>query len=360
MEIWKKAYRYKLHHFVIWTIIFLIWFYFREKDFPSKAMAINVTALKVIMLAGMVYVSIYLLVPKFLYRKRYFLFFVFYTILIVLTGMLKLSIVMHMVYPGVNPFSDFKARFYDNIIPHFLLVSTAVAFRLIRDYFLAQKTLTEVAKEKAETELKFLRSQINPHFLFNTLNSIYFLIDKNNHEARQTMLRFSDLLRYQLYECNADLIDIKKEAAYLQDYIRLQQIRRDNNYQVSIEGFDELQGFRIVPLLLIPFVENAFKHISHYPQKPNFIHISMSVKDDTFYFTVENSRHASDASTEPVGGIGLRNVKRRLELLYPGKHSLQITDIDSIFKVSLTLIVGPPQKQIKKTPVHDTQLYYHR
>jgi LytS/YehU family sensor histidine kinase len=252
-------------------------------------------------------------------------------------GLLKLKIIMALVYPGLEPFANFKTRFYDNIIPVFLLVTTGAATRLIKDYLQTQRRLTEIAQEKADTELKFLKSQINPHFLFNSLNSIYFLIDKQNIEARQTLLQFSDLLRYQLYDCNADTIAIEKELAYLQDYIRLQKLRKDNNYDVAVNIRNDIHGFKIVPLLLIPFVENAFKHISHYNNQKNFVHVEMGRQNGSFSFAVENSKENQLNSKLLPGGIGLTNVKRRLELLYPDKHQLQIYNNESSFRIELEL-----------------------
>lgn len=193
-----------------------------------------------------------------------------------------------------------------------------------------------MAKEKAETELQFLKSQINPHFLFNSLNAIYFLIEKQNVEARQTLLQFSDLLRYQLYDCNAATIEIEKELAYLQDYVRLQQLRKDQQYEVKMQTEGEMKGFHITPLLLIPFVENAFKHISHDTARKNFVHITMGRENGSFNFIVSNSKD-NHRSTEPRGGIGLANVKRRLELVYPGKHQLNVHNSEEVFTVDLQL-----------------------
>ena len=131
--------------------------------------------------------------------------------------------------------------------------------------------MAELAKEKAEAELNFLKSQINPHFLFNSLNSVYFLIDKSNPDARQALHKFSDMLRYQLYEANGEKIPIEKEINYLQDYVHLQQLRKDENYKVQFNCSPDVKNFSIEPLLLIPFVENAFKHISHKTDGSNFV-----------------------------------------------------------------------------------------
>lgn len=339
MKWWQYILKYKLHHPLVWLALFGGWYFFRAKDFPTPQLAWQVTSIKVMVLALLVYVTNYLLIPRLLYRKKYFQFFVIYLVMIIGMGLLKLKIIMSLVYPQLEAFANFKTRFYDNIIPVFLLVTTGAACRLIKDYLQTQRRLTEIAQEKADTELKFLRSQVNPHFLFNSLNAIYFLIDKENTEARRTLLQFADLLRYQLYECNADTIAIETEVAYLEDYIRLQKLRKDTNYEVAISRQSEIRGFKIVPLLLIPFVENAFKHISHHADGRNFVHVEMARSNGHFLFSVENSKESQLQKTLIPGGIGLSNVRRRLELLYPNRHQLKIHNESDFFKVELKLNV---------------------
>ncbi len=331
--------KYKIHHIVLWGLLFAGWHFFRYQDYPP-ATAGWISFVKVADLALMVYITNYLLIPFLLYRKKYIVFLLSFIGLVFVCSILKMSVEEKLF--GTPGFFDlptrFKARVYDNVIPHFLLVSTGAAFKLLIDYAKSQKRLGDVSKEKAETELQFLKSQINPHFLFNSLNSIYFLIDKQNTEARQTLLQFSDLLRYQLYDCNADTIEIEKELAYLHDYVKLQQLRKDNSYEVIMEQQENVKGFRITPLLLIPFVENAFKHISHYTERKNFVHIGMDKKESYFHFHISNSKDRH-RSMEPRGGIGLANVKRRLELIYPAKYELQIKEDAEIFSVTLDIDV---------------------
>jgi two-component system LytT family sensor kinase len=332
--------KYKLHHLIFWSILFGSWYFFRYQDFPSKSIALKEVTVKVAVLASLVYMTNYWLIPQFLYKKKYLAFSCLYVLLIFLFGWLKVFINSRLLEPFYNMslFDDFKGRIYDNIIPLFLLVSTGAAAKILFDYMLTQRRLTEISREKAETELKFLKSQINPHFLFNSLNSIYFLIDKQNTSARQTLLQFSDLLRYQLYDCNNDRIPIEKELAYLKDYIRLQQIRKENNYQVDLDWGDGLSGFSIVPLLLVPFVENAFKHISHHTRQMNTIDVRASRENGFFNFSVVNTKENGAISNEPdLGGIGLANVKRRLELLYPDQHKLTIEDANGVFEINLKL-----------------------
>ncbi|MEO5681798.1 MAG: histidine kinase [Chitinophagaceae bacterium] len=330
--------KYKLQHIAGWLLLYAAWYYFRYEDYPGRAWLI--TLIKVADLMIMVYITNYLLVPYLLYKKKYLLFTLLYICMITGFSILKMSAeAAAFGTPGFFDLSSrFKARIYDNILPHFLLVSTAAAFKLLLDYATAQKRLGLLAKEKSATELQFLKSQINPHFLFNSLNAIYFLIEKKNTEARQTLLQFSDLLRYQLYDCNEDSIAIEKELVYLNNYVRLQQLRKDNHYEIKLAINPSVSGFSITPLLLIAFVENAFKHVSNHTKKTNFVLISMSKENNLFFFEAANSTDNS-APTDTVGGIGLANVKRRLALIYPGKHSLTVSNKEDVFNIQLQLTI---------------------
>ena len=286
----------------------------------------------------MIYVTNYILLPRLLYKKRYGWFVLSFVLMILTSSFSKMQIIGRIIHdPRMFDLStNLKVRIYDNVIPHFFLVIAGAAFKLLYDHSRMQRRLTEMAREKAEAELSFLKSQINPHFLFNSLNSVYFLIDKANPEARQALHKFSDMLRYQLYEVKGTKIPIEKELSYLKDYVDLQKLRKDENYSVEFNCAADVKGFSIEPLLLIPFVENAFKHISHKMAGKNFEKLDMTRSNGQFSFIIENSKEA-ERTTELHGGIGLNNVKRRLELLYPGKHNLQISNRDDIYQVDLKL-----------------------
>jgi len=310
----------------------------RYEDYTSQALAFKVTFVKLVDLIVMVYITNSLLIPSFLYKKRYGLFVLLFLLMILISSVTKMYIVGSLTHgPTIFTLSgDLKGRIYDNVIPHFFLVIAGASFKLMFDQINLQKKMAELAKDKAEAELNFLKSQINPHFLFNSLNSVYFLIDKNNPDARQALHTFSDMLRYQLYEANGEKIPIEKEIGYLQDYVHLQQLRKDENYKVQFNCSQEVKNFSIEPLLLIPFVENAFKHISHNAKGNNFVKLDMTRSNGYFEFVAENSCEKGGYATEH-GGIGMNNVKRRLELLYPGTHQLKIEDNENTFKINLKL-----------------------
>jgi sensor histidine kinase YesM len=328
--------KYKIHHLVFWMLLFGIWYFLRYEDYSSPTRAFQVTLIKVIDLAVMISITNYLLIPKLLYQKRYALFGLCFVVLVVTSSILKMQVLGHLMNnPALFSLSgNLKARFYDNVIPHFFLVIAGGAIKLMLDYGKLQQRMAETAREKAEAELNFLKSQINPHFLFNSLNSVYFLIDKKNDGARNALHKFSEMLRYQLYEMNGDRIPIDKEIRYLQDYVDLQKLRNDENFSISFQCPSEVNGFTIEPLLLIPFVENAFKHISHFKDRPNYIRVEMDLSNKDFSFHVKNSTEHLEKSPAHEG-IGLANVKRRLDLLYPGKHALKISEGENEYGVTL-------------------------
>lgn len=320
--------------------IFGAWFFLRYEDFAHPATAFKITLVKVIDLAILVYFTNYVLIPKLLYKKQYFLFALIFLVLIVASSFIKMNILGRIMNnPNLLSFSgSWKARIYDNMIPHFFLVLAGVAFKLMFDFVEIQRKMAEMAREKAEAELSFLKSQINPHFLFNSLNSVYFLIQKENIEAREALHRFSEILRYQLYEADGKKIPIEKEIVFLQDYVHLQKLRKDENYKVEFTAGAEVKGFSIEPLLLLSFVENAFKHISHRQDEANHVRIDLEMSNGQMIFNVINSKD-DKVNTETAGGIGLQNVKRRLELLYPGNYDLSIDNKEDLFTVNLKLNV---------------------
>jgi sensor histidine kinase YesM len=312
----------------------------RYQDYSSANLAFQVTAIKTLDLALMVYIANYLLIPQLLYKKRYLLFVLSFLLMVTVSSIMKMQIIGSITHDyGLRNLSgNLKARIYDNIIPHYFLVIAGVSFKLLLDYSRVQKRLAEVAKEKAEAELNFLKSQINPHFLFNSLNSVYFLIDKSNQEARQALHQFSEMLRYQLYELKDQKIPVEKEAKYLKDYMELNRLRLNESYDVQLHIDLDGKNFFIEPLLLIPFVENSFKHLSHYCDgKKNAVTVALTASGDELNFSVANTTEGRQQYEVEAGGIGLVNVKRRLELLYPYKHSLSLSNKDGWFDVQLRL-----------------------
>lgn len=328
-------------HIFFWLLIYAVWFYLRYQDYSSKAIAMQITLVKVTALVAAVYITNFLLIPRLLYRKKYFYAIAAFIGVIFLSSGIKIFLMAQILHqPDLFSVSgNLKTKLYENLISDFFLVLTGACFKLIFDQLKMQQRLAEIAREKAETELNFLKSQINPHFLFNSLNSVYFLIDKENMGAREALHKFSEMLRYQLYEGKDTMVPVEKEVGYLKDYVDLQKLRKNSNCSVEFNCAADIQGFYIEPLLLISFVENAFKHLSHFTHKINFIKLDIHRSNGAFYFSVLNSKESETKTTEQPGGIGLNNVRRRLELIYPGKHHLEIQDEAELYSVNLKLAI---------------------
>lgn len=192
-------------------------------------------------------------------------------------------------------------------------------------------------KEHLQSELDFLKAQLNPHFLFNSINNIYVLLDENKDKASEILLKFSDLMRYQLYECNVPTILLRKELNFLVNYIEFEKLRYMNKIRVNHNLSDFSSGdLSIAPLLLQPFIENAFKHSPKSKSSQSLIEIRVSLQENNFLFEVSNTRDEQELSELP-GGIGLENVKKRLKLLYSGKHQLDINISSNVYSIILKL-----------------------
>jgi two-component system, LytTR family, sensor kinase len=227
-----------------------------------------------------------------------------------------------------------------NIIPLlYCLVYYAVVRSniLLRAYVNNKLLLEKMTNDHLQTELKFLKAQYHPHFLFNALNTVYFQMDDNVAEAKKSIEKFSELLRYQLYD-QQQTVPINNELHYLQNYIDLQQVRSSDKLQLKVNFDDSLNGQQLYPLLLLPLVENAFKYVGGDYQMT----IEARKEDDHICFTVENSTPAvtdwiKETGSQPRNGIGLENLKRRLELLYPDKHTFTTVKKESTFFAEIQL-----------------------
>ena len=198
-------------------------------------------------------------------------------------------------------------------------------------------SVTEIESNRLQAELNSLKAQINPHFLFNTLNNIYSYSLFKSEKTPEMILKLSGLMNYIIYECQADQVALSKEIDFINNYMELEKMRVEDSLEIKVDIQDSQADFSIAPLLFVPFLENAFKHgISL--ATPSFVRIHLNVDEDKLEFSVSNSKHSRSENKEEEGlGIGLQNVNRRLELLYPGKHELAISDGEKVFEVRLVL-----------------------
>jgi two-component system LytT family sensor kinase len=330
--------KYKIDHVLFWVATVGFHMYTRMDLFYTagwEALASEI-AIRNGLLAVMIYTHLLFLVPRFAQRQKIFLYAASVIGLIIGYALLKN---IHDVYvfkniPGAVEKSLLDHTYYNISIGIFYL-AFSVALHLSKEWYIQRKRIQQIEMEKLNTELEYLKSQINPHFVFNSINTIYFQIDKQNVTARETLSRFSEMLRYQLYECNGKEIPIEKELMYLQNYVALQRVRKDDNYKITFECNDAVRDFTIAPLLMIAFVENAFKHVSNYTDQDNEITITLNKIDTLFVLNVVNTKDRIQSNGKDTGGIGLKNVKRRLDLLYNGRHTLTIQDQPDKYSVEL-------------------------
>lgn len=334
----NRFFRYHLDHIFFWVLT--TGFHAYTRLFLIDQLNTVHFVLEIIvrnaLLAGVIYFNLLVVIPRLFKEKQLRWIFASVASLVFYAFTKNL----HDVYLYGHLLGDterldfFHSTFYNFSIVLFYL-TFAGALYLSRQWYMQRELLQQIRLEKLNTELDYLKAQINPHFLFNSLNTIFFQIDKKNLEARETLGKFSDMLRYQLYECNGNEIAIEKELAYLKNFVALQQLRRNGHDLIEFRVSDAMANFSVPPMLLIPFIENAFKHVSNFIDKKNEVKIDLQHHDNTMSLRVMNT---INSNTAPVaGGIGLKNVRRRLELLFPHRHKLDVKKTADRFEVTLTL-----------------------
>ena len=221
---------------------------------------------------------------------------------------------------------------------HFVCLFIAFGYRFTKDWFENEKLKNEIIQEKLHTEINFLKAQINPHFIFNTLNNLY--AEARKHEDKTVadgIAKLSHMMRYMIYDSNVEKVTLAKEIQYLNSYMELQKFRFSEEDPIDLKISLDIKNpsVQIAPIIFIPFVENAFKHGIQIEQK-SFIHLSVTATDHELVFNISNRKFKTE-TIEKNSGVGLKNVKRRLALLYPDKHQLEVTDNEDSYHVKLTL-----------------------
>ncbi|PWG81089.1 sensor histidine kinase [Pararcticibacter amylolyticus] len=237
-----------------------------------------------------------------------------------------------IIFAGSNPLREFR------IVPFFFVILCSYCYRILRDHAKRERALKEHENEHLKTELNFLRSQISPHFMFNVMNSMVSLARKQSPLLETSLINMSSLMRYMLYETGDKQVSLNTEIEYLKNYIDLQLLRYGDSVKLNLYINGHTQGYHIEPMLLIPFVENAFKHGISMIEAP-LIDISLAVDANTHWlnFNVVNSISPQKDKSDNGIGIGLVNVQRRLALLYPEKHTLSIGRDNNIFNIKLKI-----------------------
>lgn len=308
------------------------------------------------------YLILYFLYPLFLAKKKYFLFLVGFVVLGVLTFWFYFFEHLY-IFKAIHAKAGMLFRPPD-VVYWFAMISLftyfpisaglAVTIKVLKNFYLKQKQNKVLSKENSNAELRLLKAQVHPHFLFNTLNNIYsFTLDKSM-QAPKLVKNLSDTLHYMINDCEENMVPLDKEIKMMNDYIELERVRYGQRLemQVVIEG--DTKGKYVTPLLMIPFVENSFKHGASKMITGGWIHLFIQADNDVLHFTLANGK-PPDAKKNSLGGIGLSNVTKRLELLYPGSHLLKTDTTENTYTVSMQVPVFTSMPIAKKNTVYAEQ-----
>ncbi|MCF2504725.1 histidine kinase [Dyadobacter sp. CY107] len=326
--------------YLFWICYWLIWL-FLFSSFQPFGNAVWVATVNVAVQGIVAFVTIRFLIPYYLEKRKYLAHAAQVAILICLLTILFMKLTepgLHLLpakreikYPRVFQFG----RMYFFL---FVIHIISTAYKFASDRFYALQRQSELLREQLETELQVLKNQINPHFLFNTLNNVYTLAYLKDDNAAPMIMKLSELLRYTLYDCQADRVKLEKEVEFLRNIIAMQQLKSDAyEKHIAFETSGVQPNHFIAPLLLLVFIENSFKFSDLDTNPDGYIHISLSVdRAATMHFECRNTKKLLQ-SQEPKAGIGLANVSKRLKLIYPENHELQLSEVDDKFVVSLKI-----------------------
>lgn len=322
-------------HILFWCLSFLILLNILKVSAEIKEIDLIYTALFHVPIVLIVYFNLRVLFPLLLEKGKYFLYGIFVLMAIAADSgfyiILFDSWIDHILsgYYFIAYYSFFDIALYFVI---YIFITSLL--RLARGWF----RLQEIESEKTLAELKALKSQVNPHFLFNSLNSIYSLSRKNSPQVPGKIIQLSDLMRHIIYESEDEFIPLSKEVEMIRNYIELQNLRTVEKEKISLEVVGDIEEKKIAPLIFLPFVENSFKHGLKSGAENAFVKIKIEVSGKVLNFEIENSKgETAKVNDKKYKGIGIENVKKRLELIYPGSYLLKIHDNEKTFRVHLHL-----------------------
>lgn len=286
-----------------------------------------------------VYFNILYLVPRFLNKEQIIIYLVYLTLAALLLTPLKIFL-MYLVH---NDYDNIPLYFTQNqkliFLSTFFIGLASTLFQIVNDWSKHQRKMNLLRSQSIETELRFLKSQINPHFLFNTLNSLYALTLKKSDDAPEIVLKLSEMMRYMLYECNEKMVPLSKELKSLQNYLELEKLRHLNDAVITFNIDGVITDQKIAPLMFMTFMENSFKHGLSNQLEGHYVKININIRKEHILFEIENSNAPKTVSysKNKNKGIGLKNIKRRLTILYPKKHRLSIENTQEKYAVRLEL-----------------------
>ncbi len=315
------------------------------------------------------YTLMYFVIPQFLLKQKYWLTAGWTLILFLITGAIS-AILSMMVLPQLRvilfgesflQFRPAEASFFLGLLAGLrggiTIGGLAAAIKLMKHWYLKEQRNLQLQKENVESQLQLLKAQVHPHFLFNTLNNIYSYTQNTSPVAAKLLSGLSDMLRFMLYESNQSLVPLSKELRMLQDYINLEQIRYGNKLELHLDLPSETNNLQIAPLLLLPLVENCFKHGTSNVLEQPWINLQVGIRGKQMHMKLLNGKVYKPKSAPGKSGIGIQNVRKRLELLYPGRHELNISEEEDVFIVNLKIELET-KKEIVFSSDNEKELSY--
>jgi two-component system LytT family sensor kinase len=334
----RILYRTSSRHILFWLFVAIL-LTLLEGTHSGFWFAFTNEAINVFFYGVIVYFNFNYLIPNYLTKNK----FLTYSALLILAAVIITPIKAIVFYIKFAAHPLTRGELIENLnwyfLVHFFVAGASSIVKIVADWAKQLRERQELENKTMQSELRFLKSQINPHFLFNTLNNLYALTLKKSDDAPEIVIKLSEMMRYMLYDCNEKQVPLSKEISYIHNYLDLEKLRQSKNADIRFEVSGAVADQQIAPLMFIPFLENSFKHGLTNALSQGFVHIYLQVEGRHISFFIENTK----PDTKPVqerkrsGGIGLVNVRRRLELLYPGKYELSVKDNPNTYAVSLEM-----------------------
>jgi len=350
--------RWWFRHLLFWIIIwnYFAWGYGFIEVTPLGAYLLSLGLITSAIFV--VYPLLYFLIPEFLVKRKFLLFFLGYAILITAAAILRKYI--HQLTGLQLTHVGFVSKIGNNVLPYTYICCMAASVKLLRHAYFQAENAEVAVKDKTHAELELLKTQIHPHFLFNTLNSLYSHTRQNSDKSPGIILTLSDLLRFMIYESKAEFIPLTQEIQLIKNYVELEKFRFGDEMDISLSFSGDLEGKLIRPLLLLPLLENSFKHGSGDELDQKWISLDLNVEKDLMHLSLANSRNPESIKMDIPGesnGVSLQNVRRRIELYYSGKHTFMIKDDGEIFLIKLELSLINEQAVTGKNKITETKKY---
>jgi LytS/YehU family sensor histidine kinase len=284
-----------------------------------------------------VYINLGYLIPKFLSQKNFMTYCLLLLVMVAVFTPIKV-LLLYITYDEVDPKEFLIMNQQYIFLLLFLIAGGSTVIKIISDWQRHQRDRKDLETQRMQSEIRFLKSQINPHFLFNTLNSLYALTLKKSDKAPEMVIKLSEMMRYMLYECNERRVPLQKEVNYIQNYLDLERLRQSGHSDITFQVEGNITDQVIAPLIFIPFLENSFKHGLNHQIGDGYVHVEMKVLENKLLLRIANSKPSQPPAKQgKSGGIGLVNVRRRLNLLYPNQYRLDIREAPQEHIVELSL-----------------------